>query len=144
MSEKKKPSTPNKTGLIARATSSVADRARSTAIAARKGAKIVADSGAKAAIAGAELAKKGAVVVWSGAKQVKNQVDQKTRETLDAAYLTHQPAATKNVQRLRNEHAGSTPAEIIKILEREYFLAEVKRDQTPRILLNRRQPSYFP
>ncbi len=118
-------------GLAANA---AAGGAKKVAIAAQKGALVAVDAttvaaaaGVKAALAGADLAKKGAVVVWDGAKKVKTQIDQKTRKSLDAEYSQHAPIAAKNLERIRMANPSSTPSEIIKLLEREYFASEVTK-----------------
>jgi hypothetical protein len=117
MSEKKKPSTPNKTGLIARATSSVADRARTTATAARKGAKIAAG-------ATSDAAKVAAQATADFAKKTGKFLDTKSRELLAKEFEKNRPIAVASVARLRQVNGSATPSEIVKLLSDEFALAE--------------------
>jgi hypothetical protein len=117
MSEKKKPSTPNKTGLIARAASSVADRARITATAARKGAKIAAGATANAA-------KVAVDATTEFASKTGKFLDQKSRELLAKEFEKNRPLALATVVRLRKTHRGAKPAEIVELLSAEFMKNE--------------------
>jgi hypothetical protein len=117
MSEKKKPSTPNKTGLIARATSTIADRARITATAARKGAKVAAGATTRAA-------KVAAQATADFAKKTGKFLDAQSRSFLEAEFAKHKPVGAAKVARLRQAHSVAKPAEIVELLSAEFMKNE--------------------
>lgn len=117
MSEKKKASSPGKTGLLARATSRIADRARTTATAARKGAKIAAG-------ATSDAAKVAAHATADFAKKTGKFLDAQSRSFLEAEFAKHKPVGVATVARLRKSHSGAKPTEIVELLSTEFMKNE--------------------
>jgi hypothetical protein len=87
-----------------------------------------ANTTAKAGKVGLEALKDGSSAVAAGAVSAKNNLDAKTRASIDKAQEVSQKAARKNLERLRSAHPDATPAEILDYLEEDLKSAEKTSD----------------
>ena len=110
-----------KKSLVDNAKAGLAQAKTGVAVAAKKGAKVVAT---------------GAGAVKAGAGNAKNQIDAKTRASLDKAYAAKKPLAVANLKQLRKKHPSESPAQILDRLNDALHKVEQESGSDAGILLD--------
>jgi hypothetical protein len=105
------------------------DNAKAGLAQANTGVAVVAKKGAKAVA-------KGAGAVKAGAGNAKNQIDAKTRDSLDKAYAAKKPLAVANLKQLRKKHPSESPAQILERLNDALHKVEQESGSDAGILLD--------
>jgi hypothetical protein len=108
---------------------SLVDNAKAGLAQAKTGVAVVAKKGAKAVATGAGAVK-------AGAGNAKNQIDAKTRASLDKAYAAKKPLAVANLKQLRKKYPSESPAQILERLNDALHRVEQESGSDAGILLD--------